>query len=297
MDWFDLLRSLQGLRPEQLPVQSIGALEHDWYTPHPIAAPKNSHTLSTLPCRTTRTVCGSSSRLSIFGNRSKTLGLHVTMHERTTVKHILNLLLVLMMTGCASYPVFVRETKIEDETRLKELDEAKLDEIIHLNRSKRNDIFISARAITVNGYKILYNENADQILIVKNDVVVAGVSDEGENVTVYKDIPYAPSYGSARAIISDNFIKYSGDKYTFEDFGFNGVNVAYENSNLDQAKSFVPGKTCKTLTARVACCKNEKGKFTDIYRFNPQNGWKFSEKSSCQGSNDPIKKTASKKSR
>ena len=214
------------------------------------------------------------------------------------MKHILNLLLILTMTGCSTFPVFVKDTKIEDETRLKELDAAKLDEIIRFNQLNGNDIFSSARVVTINGYKILYNTNADEILIVKDETPVASVSDSGENITVYKDIPYAPSPGSARAIVSDNFIKYSGDKYTFEDFGFNGVNVAYENSNLDEAKSYVPTKTCRTLTARVACCKDEKGRFTDIYRFSPQTGWKLSEKSDCQKHDNQVKKkTAVKKSR
>jgi hypothetical protein len=76
------------------------------------------------------------------------------------------------------------------------------------------------------------------------------------------------------------------------------VDVIYDNDHSDSAESFIPGKTCKTLTARVACCQDKNGQFLDGYWFTYLKGWKPSLKQgfrkNCQELNDKLLKSNAK---
>jgi hypothetical protein len=196
------------------------------------------------------------------------------MHEKIIMKYYYFLFISLLLLGCSSNIAIIKNTKIEQETNLRKLDPDELDLAIHLNRSTVGNVFNSAEVVVINGYKILYHTGDDDIYIIKNDVVIAGVLSGGKGVTVYKNTPEAPSVGSEKIIYMTNFLHYSGNKYTFEDFGLDGVDVIYENNDSRSAQSFVSGKNCRTLVARVACCQDARGQFLDGYRFTDQNGWK-----------------------
>jgi exodeoxyribonuclease V gamma subunit len=64
-----VVHPLQAFSPEYFSGDSrLVSFRQDYAEIIHIATPKNPNTLSTSPCRTTRTVCGSSSRLGIFGD-------------------------------------------------------------------------------------------------------------------------------------------------------------------------------------------------------------------------------------
>jgi hypothetical protein len=140
------------------------------------------------------------------------------VHKKMIIKYIFVLFLIISIVGCSDKFAVIENTKIEKETRLKELSKEELKETIALNQSDQGNIFNSAKAVTVNWYRIIYHPGDDAILVVKNQIAIAAILDKGESITVYKNTPWAPATGSQKVIIVGNFISYSDDKYTFEDF-------------------------------------------------------------------------------
>ncbi len=189
------------------------------------------------------------------------------------MKHIYLLLVSTMIVGCSSQPLVVENVKIENETRLGELHATQRKEIISLNKSDAGGIFSSAQAVTVNGYRILFSPGHDEIIIAKNKVPLVGVSGEGRDIAVYKNLPEAPSAGSEKILAGTNYLFYRGDTYFVEDYGYDGPDVMGEIFNPQRAQSFIAGQTCKTLTAGVACCEDKNHRFLTGYRFTPQTGW------------------------
>lgn len=187
-------------------------------------------------------------------------------------------IIILTCSGCSSVFLKIKNTTIENETRISEIP---INERVILTKLNSNPdgggIFNSAKSATINGYTILFSEQEDSIFIIKNKKVISEISEGGETILIFKNLFEAPSIGTERVIISKKYISYSGEKYTFEDFGFDGIDVQYEFSNAGNPQSFINGKKCeKTIVAGVACCTDNNGNLQG-YRFTPTNGWEISK--------------------
>ena len=200
-------------------------------------------------------------------------------------KNILNsffLLLSTLIIGCSDQFVRIESSSILNVTKLDTLTKDEQDRVVALNRStEKINIFNNAKALSVNGYRILFTGEADGIIYVAKDKTMIASIESGKNATspvvsVYKPHAGAPVEGTERAIVTNSYVAYSGETYVFEDYGLDGLDVKYEFSASDKAESFLNGQKCeKTIVAGVACCKDEAGKLNG-FRFTPQKGWELS---------------------
>jgi hypothetical protein len=144
-----------------------------------------------------------------------------------------------------------------------------------LNFSDGSGIFDGKiNIVTINGLRILYNDKSNGIYIANKNNRFVRI--ENDVVTIYKNITESPSIGTEQIEATEQYINYYGDKYGFHDYGYDGHDVVYEIYNPENATSNIRGKECKTLTAKVACCKNGKSKYTGFVYSN-NTGWAESD--------------------
>lgn len=191
-------------------------------------------------------------------------------------KKIYLTILLLPLCGCASI-LAEKKTSIERETRISNLPIEEKEALLSLNKSKSGaGYFDLLHVVEVNGYKIGFNpKNPSDILVIRNGWVLADISEGGGVVTIFKKMYQAPGMGSEGAVFKEDYIYYSGVDMSFEDYGLDGADVEYNNKHPNLSKSFVKGEVCKTITARVACCLGDDGRFGKGYRFTPENGWQI----------------------
>lgn len=187
---------------------------------------------------------------------------------------LLTAVLLLLLCSCSSQMARIEKTDIARETRISSLPEDDQKMLIGLSRGVDGykNIFNEAEAVSVNGYRIVFTPGKDEIYIVKDKNVLAGVNENA--ISIYNNAPEAPSIGTETVYFEPNYIKYRGPSYqVFEDYGLDGIDVSYNLKNPTQAISYIPGKTCRTVVAGLACCQDGAKKPMQGYRFLPTAGW------------------------
>ncbi len=193
----------------------------------------------------------------------------------TTSKKLL-IYFCVFISGCSSSFLRVESTNISAETRIGDLSPENQESLIALNRGTSGEnIFDQAKAITINGYRILFSDNDKKLYIVKDKKVIASISDEEQSI--YLDDFSAPSIGTEKISIIDNYIKYTNGTFTFEDYGLDGLDVKYRNGHLSEEDvSYLNNQKCDyTLVGGAACCRDENGKLKG-YLFSWKSGWEKS---------------------
>lgn len=187
------------------------------------------------------------------------------------------ILAVFFVFGCQSQrtTLDVHTGTLAEITTLNEIPEDELNFAIKMNRTGRSDDYFSAKLnfVDMNGYRIIYIDGQDGILIARNRQVIAKI--EKTKSTIYKNLLGAPSLGFEAATVGPNYITYKGDKLTVEDFGYDGPDVIYETGEALNAKSFINNNSCKkllTAAAGVACCVDVNGTLVG-YKFSIETGW------------------------
>jgi hypothetical protein len=196
------------------------------------------------------------------------------------MKHIQLLIIVWLtstLTACAGVYLRVEDSTILAETNAIKFSDADQKLWIGLNRgSERSlNVFDSAKALTVNGYRIIFHPGSDEIYIIKNKQVLLGIHNDWKYI--YDGDKDSPGIGSERVAITDNYLKYRNSNFSFEDYGLDGVDVKYQTTDSANAESYLHGKKCeKTLVANAACCRDAENQLR-AYMFSFEKGWTFSK--------------------
>ena len=186
-----------------------------------------------------------------------------------------------LLVGCASSGTLtVESVNIADETRIGEL--TKDEQILAIALSKGVDpdsknIFNEAKAVTINGYRVLFSNNPSGALyIIKGKKIIASISENTQ--TIYLDVKDAPAIGTERVFIDGKYFKYSNGSYVFESHGLDGIDVVYKKFDKgENAVSYLNGVKCEyTIAPGMACCRDDAGNLSP-YRFSPYGGWEQSE--------------------
>jgi hypothetical protein len=175
--------------------------------------------------------------------------------------------------GCA---LKTQKTTIFDESRHLKI----------LNRQERN--FVSALlatkdksgifdgqidAVDINGFRILYNENSDEIYVVKNGKFV---QIGGNYVIIYKNHPNSPAPGGTEQVVAtDHSINYFGENFSSYDYGYNGVDLKYSKTNEDNPDYFIDNEFCSdslAVSTFSICCRSSKLDYKG-YSYSHGDGW------------------------
>lgn len=181
-----------------------------------------------------------------------------------------------LLNACATSYVHVDDTTIVEETRAIDFSEADKKLWISLNRGGHElpNIFDSAKALTINGYRIVFQPGSDEIYILRNNEVLVGV--HGDSKLIFDGHREAPGVGTETVLVTKKYLKYAGTDAVFEDYGLDGVDVKFDVKTGDNAESYLGGQKCeKTIIAGLACCRDGNNELKP-YRFSPKDGWKVS---------------------
>lgn len=181
---------------------------------------------------------------------------------------------ILLTEGGCSGVLLVRKTDIIHEMNTSNIKQDDLDFAIAMEKSVASEnIFNSAEYVDVNGYRIIFNKKTDSILIARNKIPIVTI-DNGQYIKAHRaDIPL-PLSVFPKVFVGKNYIQYSSiNGIVYEDYGLDGVDVIYDSHDSRKAESYIPNKTCHTILAGLACCKDENGKFMQAYQFASTTGW------------------------
>ena len=187
-------------------------------------------------------------------------------------------------TGCG---LAETRTDIVRESRLSTLPLSEQEQIRSLMTNEdRTDIFHQAIKIEFGPYTLLrsIDTSADGLLyVIRNGRIIAEI--DGKTLRGFKDNPHAPLPETESVRLSPTDIYYAGPQFSFHDFGFNGIDLQYENQMATHGTglpkpngaftSFLSGLDCKQLDAvlpEFSCCRSKDNNWFP-YQFSPDAGW------------------------
>lgn len=104
-------------------------------------------------------------------------------------------------------------------------------------------------------------------VLYKGKAVVNIDADDDMVVLFDQDNLYAPTWGSERLIINNEYITYKGSNYTIWDVGFDGSDIIFDRT-LQTGSVNIMGKGCRLVMEFLACCETD-GEY-QIFGFDPK---------------------------
>ncbi|MFN3986880.1 MAG: hypothetical protein ACK4KV_15400 [Rhodocyclaceae bacterium] len=165
---------------------------------------------------------------------------------------------------------------LRDHTKLGTLSSDEFDLLRRMNKEHQPDYFNNlAKYHSINEFDIFHIEGREGILVTSNSVVIAEITKT--SVTIFKPIAEAPSAGTESVHLSGKYILYSGDNFSIEDYGLDGIDVKYVTADPTLSDSYLPSAECRqvvTLSAGLACCQRRTDRLFIGYSFSKTEGWK-----------------------
>ena len=163
-------------------------------------------------------------KMERFSYNHRCMGAHrKNMHRKMTLKASA-IIIPACLSGCSTESIRIKETVIQQETIISMIAKDELSSMIDLNKNNsKEDVFQNAKMLDTGKYQIVYNNDSEEIFIIKDGMVLIGL--RGDAKYTYNESPFAPFFGSEVSVVDGNYIKYNGPTRSFEDYGLNGVNI------------------------------------------------------------------------
>lgn len=153
--------------------------------------------------------------------------------------------------------------------------------------SEGQDIFESALHCRMNNFDILSEsenyEHEKRVYVLHEGKLILATSPERTEI-YHAAKPPIDAY--ARVIVEPTGMRYGGDGFSFHDFGFDGPDLAFENTFLTNSEfgyrsgggvtHHLPDLECNQLNqelAEIACCRHPSSDAWDAWIFHARNGW------------------------
>jgi hypothetical protein len=192
------------------------------------------------------------------------------------MKSPLTIFLIFPFVGCvnANDLLEVKRSSLYAESQLNQLPEEMAKIVFALNFSDGKGIFDGGvNVVEINGVRILYREKSNEIYILNGNNRFIRV--DSNLVIVYKNHIESPSIGTEQVEIAEQYINYYGNKYAFQDHGYDGIDVQYEIMNTNSVVHSIKKEKCMEhipLALNVTCCKIGMDKYVGFIYSN-ENGW------------------------